>query len=194
MISRTWQGPTLRDVLVSSLRRAPSSHPNNSDSLRRAVLHRNTVTTTPNDPELSSPKLVHRPWHLYDAPIAMSVDDYNSVKRSRSRSRSDRFESAKAALGSPTPSQVVHADPTAHPEYTEPTQHIPHDIAAQREQAWFDQIMDDLDWANSLGEDPDGSQLVTSSVSSDSPQRLLRRNKRQYTHSHRLSLLPTIPE
>ena len=190
MISRTWQGPTLRDLLVSSLRRAPPSHPNNSDSLRRVVLHRNTVATAPNDPELGSPKLVNRPWHSYDVPIAMTVDDYSSVKRTRS----DRLESAKTALESPSPSQVIQTDRTEHTECFEPTEHQPQAIAAQREQAWFDQIMDDLDWENSLGEDLDGSQSVTNSVSSDPPHWSLRRNQRQYMYSRRVSLLPTIPE
>ncbi|WFD01070.1 hypothetical protein MYAM1_003831 [Malassezia yamatoensis] len=184
MISRSWQGPTLRDVLVSSLRRAPSSHTNNSDSLRRVVLQRNLVATASNDAELGSPKLVNRPWHSYDVPITITVDGHSSVKRTRS----DHLEPTKTALGSPSPSQVIQTDRTEH------TEHLQHEIAAQREQAWFDQIMDDLEWENSLGVDLDESQSVPNLESSDPPHRPLRRKQRQHMYSRQLSLLPTIPE
>lgn len=142
MLPKPWQGPALRDVLVQSFRRTPAPHSNNGDSLRRVVLQRNTLMAAA-DGDIAShstqPSLRRLSSDFSVAPPIL--DDLSS------RSHSDPLD--KYALDSArsiqrprsAPAEASPARSTA--EYDE-----------LRVDAWFDGVMDDLDWSEELDPAP----------------------------------------
>ncbi|KAI3617154.1 hypothetical protein CBS9595_003063 [Malassezia furfur] len=182
MIPKTWQGPVLRDLLVSSIRRAPTSHPNNSDSLRRVVLQRNVLAAATGDHEASSSP--HTPLRRLssDFSLAAPVDDLGTSPWSYV----DPID--KLLLDGPRPRRSTKS-------LAAPITGTGLDVSARaelREEAWFDQVMEDLEWSAELDDE--------TPVPSPSPVNPVMHQKQPLlygpppVHGNRLYTLSTIPE
>ena len=181
MIPKTWQGPVLRDLLVSSIRRAPTSHPNNSDSLRRVVLQRNVLAAATGDHEASSSS--YKPLRRLSSDFALpaSVDDLGTG----AWSYVDPIDKFLLDTTSPRRSTRSIAAPNTSL-----------DTSARddmREEAWFDQVMEDLDWSSDM-DDEAPLALSAPPINTATHQKQLLLRGPPPVHGNRLYTLSTIPE
>lgn len=170
LLPKSWQGPVLRDLLANSIRRAPTSHSNNNDSLLRVVLHRNVLAAATADGDSPSP--THSTFRRLpsDLPLVAAQEDLSA----HARSHADAFD--KIAWDSSRSTSSAASSRSTYP---------PVAYEQQAEDAWFEQVMNDLDWT----EDLDGTTMTISAPSSP-----LLMGGPPPVHGDRTCTLPTIPE
>lgn len=184
MLPKTWQGPILRDLLASSIRRAPTPHSSNSDSLRRVVLQRNVLAAATGDNEAHSPSHASFRHLASEKSLAALFEEFNTPGRSHADSLDKLVLDTSRSIQSK--------------KSLKPVAQVKHDAKASdelREDAWFDHVMEELDWSSEAADiEGDATEAPSTGRRPANSPKWSPLDGPPPVHGNRLYTLPTIPE